>query len=529
MQILFVLLGGLGLFLYGMETLSRGLQQAAGLKLKGFLRAVSGNRFLGVFSGALGTAIIQSSSVTTVMIVAFVNAGLMTLAQAISVILGAHIGTTITAQIIAFKIEAISLPLIGLGAGLHLFTSNERLKNIGEALFGFGILFLGLEFMSHAFDPLSTKDTVKDLLQHFAKNPLLGVLVGMVVTIVVQSSSVTTGITIALALSSLITFEQAVPLIIGENIGTTVTANIAALKSSVAAQQAARAHFIVNFIGALLALILLKPFMSLVLLISPGDAARQIANSHTLFNIFTTLLFLPFIGFVAKLSEFLVFGKNKTPRELFYLDRSSLQDPSTALDQVNKALIETHTLAQNLLRRLADTILKSSDAHFSSSAATYEKIERYRLIITSYIEKISTRALSTFLSKKIPAQVRVLHEIERIRDYSEKIMEVSRNLQREGRKLLPNNKKELSHFFKAVDDLMTRTGSVIEEPTQKKVDEIVEIHETLDARKLMARKNLHKRLRHGTDIATINYYYDLISTLEEIAKKCRNIALTVIE
>ncbi|MBI2638605.1 Na/Pi cotransporter family protein [Candidatus Peregrinibacteria bacterium] len=530
MDIAFPLLGGLGLFLYGMEVLSRGIQRIAGNRLKGLLRTLTANRFVGVLSGTLSTAIVQSSSVTTVMVVGFVNAGLMALPQAISVILGAHIGTTITAQIIAFRIQNFALPMIAAGAFIHLFGRTDRAKDSGEVLFGFGILFFGLQLMGTAFDPLRDNAIFHKIFESFAAKPWLGFLAGMGVTILVQSSSITTGITIALALSSLITFEQAVPLILGENVGTTVTANLAALSGSHAAKQAARAHFIINGIGAILALILLNPFLRLVLFISPAqDAARQIANSHTLFNILNTILFFPLVALIATLSNMLIFGKKKM-EELYYLEEASLQDPGTALDQVKTALKEMHGFAAEFLKHASEMIVKKQEKYSNFMTALSEKIDRYQSRISEFLEAIVEKKLSKEQSVLVPGFVRILHEIERIRDYDEKMKRVGIRLISEGRSFSSAEKRELKDYFADISDLMKKTREMIDSGNKKLGEEILGIYESLNAKKEELRNRSRKRYTsHRTEIAIANYYYDVISSLEEIAKKCRNIAVAMLE
>lgn len=530
MNIVFPLLGGLGLFLYGMEVLSRGIQRIAGNRLKGLLRILTANRFVGVLSGTLSTAIVQSSSVTTVIVVGFVNAGLMALPQAISVILGAHIGTTITAQIIAFRIQSFALPMIAAGALIHLFSRSDRMKDSGEVLFGFGILFLGLQLMGTAFDPLRDNGIFHKIFESFAARPWLGFLAGMGITVLVQSSSITTGITIALALSSLITFEQAVPLILGENVGTTVTANLAALNGSHAAKQAARAHFVINGAGALLALILLNPFSRFVLFLSPAqDTARQIANSHTLFNVLNTILFFPFTALVAKLSNALIFGKKKM-EELYYLENASLQDPGTALDQVKTALLEMHDFSAEFLKYVNGMILSEQEKYSGLMTALSEKIDRYQGRISEFLEAIVEKKLSKEQSVLIPSFVRILHEIERIRDYDEKMKHVGIRLISEGRSFSRAEKRELKDFFADIFGLTKKTREMIRSNNKELNEEILGIYESLNAKKEELLNRSRKRYTsHRTEIALANYYYDIVSSLEEIAKKCRNIAVAMLE
>ena len=249
-QLIFGLLGGLGMFLFGMKIMSEGLQKIAGDKMRKILSALTDNRFIGAFVGIAVTAIIQSSSATTVMVVGFVNAGLLSLIQSIGVILGANIGTTITAQLIAFKITQFALPAIGLGAGLKLFSKNKKYSYTGEIILGLGLLFLGLLTMKHAFIPLKTNDDFRQLFLLVGDYKLLGVLIGALLTVIVQSSSATIGITLVLASSGLISFEASVALILGENIGTTITALLAATaisgETAVFALQIALVHLIYN-------------------------------------------------------------------------------------------------------------------------------------------------------------------------------------------------------------------------------------------------------------------------------------------
>lgn len=530
MEILFPFLGGFGLFLYGMDAMSRGFQRVAGNRLKGLLRLLSSNPLFGVLSGTAATAVVQSSSVTTVMVVGFVNAGLMALPQAISIILGAHIGTTITGQIIAFQIQNFALPVIAMGSLMHLFGKTDRMKDAGNILFGFGALFFGLNLMSIAFDPLRENAMFQTFLTSLSSRPFFGFLVGTVVTVLVQSSSVTIGIMVALALDHALTLEQALPLILGLNLGTTITANLAALGGSFAAKQAARAHFIINAIGAFAALLLLAPFMKMVLSLSPeGDTARQIANAHTYYNILKTLFFLPFIGGLARLTDFFIFGEKRERTELYYLEKTSLQDPGTALDQVKIALVETFSLSAGLMKSVSSAVMTLQEKSFDNFSSGSQKIERYQSRITEFLEKIMEKNLSAHESRKIPRYVRILHEVERIRDYEAKIAEVVGHLQSEGRKFSPQEKQELEGFFKAIKLLFVKTGSLLMLEDKKSGREIMRVYDDLRKKKEELRERSRRRLMlHHTGIATSNYYHDVITALEEIAKKCRNIAAAVI-
>ena len=275
-SVIFQLFGGLGLFLLGMQFMSEGLQKSSGESLKKILEKLTTNRLIGTGVGAIVTAIIQSSSATTVMVVGFVNAGLMNLTQALSVILGANIGTTITGQIISFKISGVALPCIGLGAILYIFFRKPVLQYIGQIIMGFGLLFLGMDTMTDAFKPLAKSEEFKSIFVYFSHNPIAAVIAGALTTLVVQSSSATIGITIALATAGIIDFPAAAALVLGENIGTTITANLAALNASRPAKQAAFGHFLFNLIGVSYMLVFFVPFMNLVDFMTDGDVAYAV-------------------------------------------------------------------------------------------------------------------------------------------------------------------------------------------------------------------------------------------------------------
>lgn len=530
MNTLFLLAGGLGLFLYGMESMSRSIQRIAGGRLKGLLRTLTGNRFTGAISGAVATAIFQSSTVTTVMVVSFVNGGLMALPQAIAIILGSHIGTTITAQLVAFNIKEITLPIVSVGAFIYFFASREFARNIGKAIFGFGLIFLGLILMTQAFDPLRDNELLHSLLDLFSAKPVMGFLAGIALTAVLQSSSVTSGITIALALSGVITFQEAVPLVLGMSIGTTITANVVAIKGSRTAKQAARAHFITNVIGAIIALILLSPFMKLVLLFSPAeDTARQIANSHTLFNVLNTLLFLPFIPLVARLTDKLVFG-SKNEEELYYLEEASLDDVGVSLDLSKQSLTELLKISENRLNIIQEGIIISQEKNISSLEDFGDKMTRYQSRITEYLEQIGSKNPSKDQSSVIAAHVRILHEIQRIYDYEEKIRYTLSRMESEGRKLSTVEVKELKNYADDAIDLMNRTHKFLQKESQKKqAEQLMGIYESLCAKKDELRKNNRKRFEgRKTTISSANYFDDILISLEEISKKCRNVAEALI-
>jgi len=339
------LLGGLGLFLYGMKLMGDGLENAAGDKLKGIFDRITSNPVKGVLTGTIVTAIIQSSSATTVMVVGFVNAGLMNLYQATSVIMGANIGTTITAQLITFKFDAFAPIFLAIGAVMILFCSKRKVKEVGQIILGFGILFLGLKLMSSAMSPLKDSVFFTNLILKLEGHTILGLLIGMMMTAVLQSSSASTGILVALASTGSLPLTVAIPILLGNNIGTCVTALISSIGTSLTAKKAAVIHLLFNLIGAVIFLIIPVTFLAnIVLSISPDVGAeaipRQIANAHTLFNLVNTLLLLPLIKYLVAFVNKIIPGEDeKDVPGVKYIDERLLETPAIAFGQTTNEIV----------------------------------------------------------------------------------------------------------------------------------------------------------------------------------------------
>ncbi|MDY0190927.1 MAG: Na/Pi cotransporter family protein [Desulfuromonas sp.] len=447
-QLVFGLMGGLGLFLFGMKVMSEGLQKVAGDRMRKILAALTNNRYMAAFVGLAVTAIIQSSSATTVMVVGFVNAGLMSLMQAIGVVLGANIGTTVTAQLIAFNITKFALPAIGIGVGLKLFAKRKSWIYVGEIILGFGILFYGLSVMKHAFDPLKASEEFRHFFTLVGDNHLFAVAAGALLTVVVQSSSATIGITLALATSGLLTFEASTALILGENIGTTITANLAAIGTNVAARRTAFSHFLFNTLGVTYMLILFPYFLDFISSVTPGDAdfvittqqqalqygaaigdkpfiARHIANTHTLFNILNVLIFLPMVGLLAKLSTRFIKGvDSEVDYRLQYIDSRVLNTPPLALSQ---ARLETNRMAVLCLECLDETIVftKTKDTRLLEGLRKREDlIDLLQREILDFLVAISQRPISQDVSKEISSLMHMVNDLEKVGDYCENLWEL---------------------------------------------------------------------------------------------------------
>ena len=350
------LLGGMGMFLYGMEMMSDGMKMTAGNSMRMILEKLTSNKFLSVFVGAFVTMVIQSSSATTVMLVSFVNSGLLNFSQALGVILGSNIGSTVTAQIVDFKVTDYALILIAAGSLMSLFSKKETVKNLGYVILGFGLLFYGMKVMSDTMKPLRSDPTFNSILTSF-ENPFLGILAGAVFTALVQSSSATTGIVITLASGGSITLEAGIPLIFGANIGTCVTALLAGLNASRDAKRVAIGHVTFNVIGVLLFCFWIPTFSEMVAQTS-SNIPRQIANAHTFFNIFASIIFIPFTGYIAK--TIIRYFPDKTEQRdiekpaVLHLDDNLLDQPEAA---INSAQAEISGVV-GLMERVVGTLVR---------------------------------------------------------------------------------------------------------------------------------------------------------------------------
>ncbi len=552
-QLLFGLLGGLGMFLFGMKIMSEGLQKIAGDKMRKILAALTNNRLIGAMVGIAVTAIIQSSSATTVMVVGFVNAGLLSLVQSIGVVLGANIGTTITAQLIAFKITKFALPAIGIGAGLKLFSKNKKYVYIGEIVLGFGLLFFGLTTMKHAFNPLKASEEFRQLFLLVGDYRMLGVLIGALLTVIVQSSSATIGITLALASSGLVSFEASVALILGENIGTTITANLAAIGTNLAAKRTAFSHFLFNTLGVLYMLILMPFFMKFISSITPGDAdfviqtqaqatsfsaeigdkpyiSRHIANTHTLFNIINTIIFLPFIGVLAKISTLLIRGEDDLDDfKMKFIDDRVLNTPPVAIGQARR---ETKRMAQVALEMVEETNLFLEDGNYKRIKNLEKKEELVDILqreILSFLVKLSQKSISTETSESIGSLMNMANDLERIGDHCENIWKLGiRKIEGKisfshlGENEVAEISDKSSAFLRFVIEAMENEDKTIGAKAIELEDEIDDLEETL-------RSNHIARLNTGE--CAVNpglIFIDILHSYEKIADHTFNVSEAVI-
>ena len=434
------LLGGLALFLYGMQMMSNGLETAAGNKMKQILEKLTSNRIKGVFAGAAITAVIQSSSATTVMVVGFVNSGLMTLNQAVWVIMGANIGTTITGQLIALDIGAIAPLIAFLGVAAILFVKNEKVKHISEIFAGLGVLFIGMDMMGAAMVPLQNSETFIHFMTTFS-NPLVGILIGAAFTAVIQSSSASVGILQALAGTGMIPLSSAVYILFGQNIGTCITAVLASIGTKVNAKRTTVIHLMFNIIGTIIftVICLLTPFTVLMEHLTPGNPVAQIANVHTVFNIVTTLLLLPFGTYMARLAEQILPDKQSEQEEVFHLEYIRPFERHYPMGQGAVVLTQINLEIERMRKIVCETVAGSFDAVFHDTVQSKEVLEQKEEYIdylnaevSRYIVSVMHHEMAAEDSVKISGYYKILGNLERIGDHAMNILGYAASMKKMG-------------------------------------------------------------------------------------------------
>jgi len=552
-NLVFGFIGGLGLFFIGMRFMSEGLQKVAGDSMRRILETLTNNRVAAALVGMTITAIIQSSSATTVMAVSFVNAGLMTLKQAIGIIIGANVGTTVTAQIIAFKIHHYALPAIGLGAGLRLFTKSSRWRSIGEVVLGFGMLFFGLSLMKDAMMPLKESHVTRQAFLMFDGNPLWGVLVGTLFTLMMQSSSVTVGVTMTLAASGLLSLHGSLALILGDNIGTTITAQLASLGTSTAARRTAQAHTVFNVIGVCYVLLLFPFFVKLVDVITPGNPdyvitsvndatrhlayigdkpyiARHVANAHTLFNVFNSFIFLPLMGLLDKVSTRMI-----RPRlideetHLVYLNTRIVESPPMAIGQARSETERMGEVTVSMLDGVMEAFFGDSDKELDLVRKREEVIDHLQREIITFLVRTSQSPLSADDSRELNSIIHMADNFERIGDHTENLCNL---VERKIRMKLPFSDTatdDIKILYTASREFLT---AVIKGIRTRDIHMKVEadaheakINELEDAMRAGHIERLNSGLC-GVDPGLV--FIDMITSFEKIGDHCFNIAEAVV-
>lgn len=553
------LLGALGMFLYGMTLMSEALQKVAGSRLRSFLSAMTSNSFMRVFTGVLITAIIQSSSATTVMVVSFVNAGLLSLVQAIGVIMGANIGTTVTAWIISllgFKadIAAAAIPLIGIGFAFMMFKSQKR-KNIGEMIIGFAFLFLGLNFLKASVPDLGANPEILSFIQRWTDwgffSTLIFVLLGTVLTIILQSSSATMALTLVMAAEGWIPFEMAAAMVLGENIGTTITANIAASVGNISAKRTALAHTVFNVIGVTWVLILFKPFLWVVVSIVEAFGGQNphaadsdsityaISIVHTMFNICNTLLLVGFTNKIARFVCWILKGK-KDEDEVFrlkYIQSGMMNTADLSLEQAGQEIVHFSEILKRQYEFAREAINKADDE--AAFDKLYEKLENYEQIsdriefeIAKYLNNIGEGVLSPEGNNRMHAMYKIIGELESIGDSGYNIARILQRKNMRGQKFDESVVKKLNHMMNLVDKAL----DCMIENLKTAPEDLLTIVNAQDAeenineyRDNLKEEHLRNAESEEASYMTGVYYMDLVSECERVGDYIINVSEAIIE
>lgn len=527
------LAGGLGLFLFGMKLMGDGLEMAAGSKLRGMIERLTKNKYMGALVGLVVTAVIQSSSATTVMVVGFVNAGLMNLAQAVGVIMGANIGTTVTGVMIAINLTAIAPIAVLIGVVMISFIKRNSVKHIGQIIAGFGILFMGMKMMSTAMEPLSESEAFTSLITSFS-NPLLGVLVGLVFTAIIQSSSASVGVLQALGAAGAISLPSAIYVIYGQNIGTCVTALISSVGTSKTARRTAVVHLMFNVFGAILFIVIsmLFPFAELVQRIAPGSVMAQISIVHVIFNIVCTAIMLPLSNLLVKVACKVIPGSDpvKSSNSLAYLDARILSTPPVAVAQLFKEVDRMGQLAKETLGMAMDALITQDNTKVDQIYENENTINFLNRGIAEYLVKINGLDLEDYDRQALGSMYHVISDMERIGDHSENLCELAQTLKKSKQKFSPWAVEQATEMRNRVEAMLEEALQMFaSRETQPQMAADINRQEEIIDDATQELKDLHiERLnQRKCSVVAGTVFMDMLTNLERIADHCTNIAYSM--
>ena len=541
-KVVFGLTGGLALFLYGMNSMSDALQKAAGEKMKKILEFLTKNPIMGVLAGALVTAVLQSSSATTVMVIGFVSAGLMSLPQAISVIFGANIGTTMTAQLMAFKITDYIYPIIFVGFMLYFASKKEKVKNVGLVIFSFGLLFEGIEIMGSVMKPLANSPIFVELMAKVSDIPVLGVLLGAVMTLVVQSSSATIAVLQNFAsqpgpdgVTSVIGLAGAIPILFGDNIGTTITALLASIGQSKNAKRTAIAHSIFNITGSIVFLFLIPVLAKFVQFISPKGPeveviSRQIANAHTTFNVVCTLVWLPLIPLMVKIVTTIVRGddtKKVHSYEPQYLDDKMINQPIPAMYMVSNEINRIATSTEKMLKILKEIVSGDNKEETQSLFKKhYNAIKTLQDAIVTYISKLFTGgALTEMQAERVAGYLAIANNIDRIADRCGDVVDIYERIGTSEKILSEQAKEELAQCVTIAEELFEQAITAVATDNVDQAEQVIRDKKRMrKAQKKSTKKHLERLQEKLCDPDLTRAYSGILLNLDRVADNCTGFA-----
>jgi phosphate:Na+ symporter len=522
-NVLLGLFGGLGLFIYGMHLLSDSLRKLSLGLLKTLLEKMSANRIISALVGVSFTSIVQSSSATSVFLIGFLNAGIISLAAALPVVFGANIGTTITAQLIAFKLTKSASFFVFVGALIYFFAKKEKNKNRGHALLGFGLLFLGLSVMTSAVKPLAENQAIIDLFISFGKQPFLGILIGLLVTALLQSSSTTIGMVIAFALAGLLDLPSAIYLVLGDNIGTCITALIASIGGRLSSRRLALGHGLFNIFGTLLMLPFIPLYIHYIPMLS-GDIARQIANTHTIFNIINTMVMLPLVPVYVRILNYLVPGKDYEKKEMQCLDSNLLITPSVAIQAVVKELSVMLGICREMLVKARACTVSYNHKLKNELSFDEESIDEMQKHITEYLVDLTKQDMLEKQRRLVPALIHSVNDLEKVGDYCEDIAKVSQRMFEHNLSFSSQAKAELETLFEKTDVMMKHTGRAMENNDENAAKIALNIESEIS--ELIMKNRLDHIKRMEIDVCTSDsglVFSDILMNIERLNAHLTNI------
>lgn len=540
-QITFGLLGGLAIFIFGMNMMSESLQKAAGEKMKKILGILTVNPVMGVLAGTIATAVMQSSSATTVMVIGFVSAGLMTLKQGISVILGANIGTTMTAQLLAFNISDYIFVIIFVGFIVSFVFKSEKIKSIGQTIFAFGLLFEGIQIMSSVMKPLAASPVFINMIDHVSGMPVFGVLVGTLMTLVVQSSSATIAVLQNFAaqagpdgVSSIIGLAGAIPVLLGDNIGTTITALLACIGQSRDAKRTALAHCTFNITGAFLFIWFVKPYAHFIQAISTKGPeveviARQIANAHTIFNITMTLIWLPLIWLLVKIVVKILPYKEKNSKQKevpVFLDPRLISQPAAAMEMVAREILRCSGMVEQMIHRLNHAIERQDLRRVDSILRQAVVVRKLYDNIVSYLSSLfSSGSMTEEQATQTAGMMYILSDIERTDALCTEATESLQSILEKKHKLSPEAVEDLCRGLQIIEDMYQNVLEVIRTGNGEDARKIVHKKDNVLDLTLKLRKNHMKRVKQGAcDAEMTSDFTRILHSFDRIGNSCANIA-----
>ena len=529
------LAGGLGLFLFGMELMSDSIEKVAGARLRRILEIFTTNRFMGMIVGIIFTGIIQSSSACTVMVVSFVNSGLMNLYQAAGVILGANIGTTITSQLVSFNLSKIAPLILLVGVVVMMFTKKEKVRKVAEVVVGFGILFVGLSTMSQAMANMKNEPQVVNLLMSL-KNPFLATLMGFALTAIIQSSSVTVSIVLLLANQDLLPLPITLYIILGCNIGACATAMLASMTGKKDAKRAALIHLLFNIIGTVIIYIALfvagDQIVELIKSIS-ADNGRFVANAHTLIKIAQVIMLFPFTGWLVKMTYLIVPGEDqkvgyRESYQLKYIGDKVVFNPATAVVEVIKELERMASLAEENLNRAMNALITLDEEDIEEVYEVEKNINFLNHAITDYLVKINQTTLPIEDLNSLGALFHVVNDIERIGDHAENVADAARQRKEEGVSISKEAQKELGDMLEMVNKIIRYAVEMFAKSDESHMQEIVTLEDQVDEKERELQKKHVERLTKGECSPEAGMIFsDIVSGLERVADHATNIAFAI--